>query len=191
MGKAQAERDQAAQLPSGDVVGILLQQHARIRELFGEVKSEHGDARKQRFDELRTLLAVHETAEEMIVRPVAEDTAGEQEAQARNKEEEQANKVLSRLEKMNTDSSEFDQLFAELEQSVSEHAEKEEREEFPAVRNGRTEDQLKTMGHRLETAEKAAPTHPHPAAAGSPAAQWAVGPFASMVDRVKDTISSK
>ena len=42
----------------------------------------------------------------------------------------------------------------------------------------------------VKAAEKTAPTHPHPSTAGSPAAQWAVGPFASLVDRARDAIKN-
>lgn len=190
MSDANTERRLAAQLPEGDVVGILLEQHARIRDLFAEVKSTEGDHKRQAFDELRALLAVHETAEEMIIRPVARETAGKQEADARNHEEEEANKVLAALEKMDVASTEFDTRLAEFERAVVDHAEHEENEEFPAVHEGRTEDQLKRMGTTLRAAEKIAPTHPHPAAAGSSAAQWTVGPFASLVDRTRDAINA-
>lgn len=188
MSEANAERRQAAQLPEGDVVGILLEQHARIRDLFADVKSSEGEHKQQAFDELRALLAVHETAEEMIVRPVAKDTAGPREADARNHEEQEANKVLAQLEKMDVTGTEFDARFAEFERAVIDHAEHEEREEFPAVHAGRSEEQLRRMGTLLRSAEKIAPTHPHPSAAGKPMAQWSVGPFASLIDRTRDAI---
>lgn len=190
MNEAEKERAEAAKLPEGDVVAILLEQHARIRDLFSEVKTTQGEHKQQVFDELRALLAVHETAEEMIVRPVAKETAGAEEAEARNHEEEEANKVLVQLEKMDVSSPEFDELLLRFERSVIDHAEHEELEEFPAVHEGRSQKQLKTMGSRLQAAEKIAPTHPHPSMAGSTAAQWAVGPFASLVDRTKDAIKS-
>ncbi|MFE2431696.1 hemerythrin domain-containing protein [Streptomyces sp. NPDC059373] len=190
MSSAKSEREQAAKLASGDVVGILLQQHARIRDLFGEVRTANGDRKKQVFDELKAVLAVHETAEEMIVRPAAKKAAGKAEADARNHEEKEANKVLAELETMDIGSAAFDALLAEFEQSVIDHAEHEEREEFPAVRREYDEVQLHSMGSRLLAAERIAPTHPHPTAAGSPAAQWTAGPFASLLDRAKDAIKS-
>lgn len=190
MSSATTEREEAARLPEGDVVRILLEQHARIRDLFAEVKGAQGEQKSQTFNELRALLAVHETAEEMILRPTAKKTAGEAEAEARNHEEEEATKVLAELEKMDLGSAEFDAKFAAFERSVIDHAEHEEQQEFPAVRQGCGEDHLKGMGSRLQRAEKMAPTHPHPTAAGSPAAQWMTGPFASLVDRVKDAITT-
>jgi hemerythrin superfamily protein len=189
MGEAQSDREKAAQRSEKDVVAILLEQHARIRELFAHVKTAQGDSKKQTFDELRALLAVHETAEEMILRPVAVDTAGKQEAEARNEEEKEATKVLARLEKMDVTSAEFAVQFAAFERAVLDHAEHEEKEEFPAVRSGRSEEQLRSLGKRLEWAEKMAPTHPHPTAAGSPTAQWTIGPFASLLDRARDALS--
>jgi hemerythrin superfamily protein len=187
---AQTERQEAARLPEGDVVRILLEQHARIRDLFAEVKNARGAQKKERFDELRALLAVHETAEEMILRPTAEKTAGEAEAEARNHEEEEANKTLVELEKMDIGSAEFDAKFAAFERSVIDHAEHEEQEEFTAVREGCAGDELRGMGSRLQAVERMAPTHPHPVAAGSPAAQWLTGPFTAMIDRVKDAIGT-
>jgi hemerythrin superfamily protein len=186
---ATQEREEAAKLPQDDVIGILLTQHARIRDLFDEVESARGDTKKEKFDELRALLAVHETAEEMILRPVTKKEAGEQQAEARNHEEQEANKVLSELEKMDLSSNEFDVKFGELKRAVAEHADHEEQEEFPAVHRGCSQEQLATMGKRLLAAEKTAPTHPHPTAAGSPAAQWAAGPFASLVDRARDALN--
>ncbi|WP_131767115.1 hemerythrin domain-containing protein [Candidatus Protofrankia californiensis] len=188
MSKADEERAQAARLPQDDVVGILLEQHARIRDLFADVKTAEGEHKQQAFDELRALLAVHETGEEMVLRPVTRDVAGAEVSEARNHEEEAANRVLAELEKMDVGSAEFDTRLAQFEMAVLEHAEHEEQEEFPTLHPARAEEQLQRMGRRLRTAEKIAPTHPHPAIAGSTTAQWAVGPFASLVDRVKDAV---
>jgi hemerythrin superfamily protein len=186
---AAKERSEAAQLPDDDIIGILLSQHARIRDLFDDLSTAQGDAKKEKFEELRALLAVHETAEEMILRPVAKQEVGEQEVQARNNEEAEANKVLAALEKMDINGAQFDTKLGELQQSVSVHAENEENEEFPAIRQNCSTEQRQKMGKRLLAAEKTAPTHPHPTAAGSPAAQWTAGPFASLLDRAKDALS--
>lgn len=190
MGDAAEDRAKAAQLPEGDVIRILLEQHARIKDLFRDLKSATGEHRQQAFDELRALLAVHETAEEMVLRPVSADVAGTSVTDARNDEEAEANKVLAELEDMDVTSAGFATKLAAFEQSVSEHAEKEEKEEFPPVLASCDEDKRASMGRKLMAAEKMAPTHPHPSTAGSPAAQWAVGPFASIVDRTRDVISN-
>ncbi len=177
---------EAARLPEGNIIRILLEQHARIRELFVAVKASTGEQKQERFDELRELLAVHEVGEEMILRPVSKNTAGHEITDARNHEEDEAAHVLAELEKMDVNSPEFETKLSHFEQAVSDHAEHEEHQEFPTVLAQRTEEELKRMGDRLLMAEKTAPTHPHPTAAGSPAMVTAAGPFAAMLDRARD-----
>ena len=189
MSDATKDRLKAQELPEGDVIRLLLEQHAQVRELFDEVTSASGDARKEKFDELRALLAVHETAEEMVLRPVTKDVAGEQVADARNHEESEANEVLKQLENMDVTSPEFEEEFAQFHKAVDSHADSEETEEFPQIIASCDEDQRSKMGSYLKAAEATAPTHPHPSAAGSTAAQYAAGPFASLVDRTRDAIS--
>ncbi len=188
MSAAGEERARAANLAEGDVIRILLEQHARIRELFADVSSAEGEHKSHAFDELRALLAVHETAEEMVLRPVSKKAAGESVVDARNQEESEANEVLKELEKLDVDSAEFDEKLAAFEKAVSDHADAEESEEFPHVLSSCDEEDRASMGKRLRAAEGIAPTHPHPSTAGSTAGQWAVGPFASLVDRTRDAI---
>jgi hemerythrin superfamily protein len=190
MGDAAEDRRKAEQLPEGDVIRVLLEQHARIRDLFKDVKNATGQHKQDAFDELRALLAVHETAEEMVLRPVSKDVAGEAVVDARNHEEEEATKVLKELERMDITSTEFDSTLASLERSVTEHAENEEKQEFPEVLAKCDADKRRSMGTALKGAESIAPTHPHPSTAGQSAAtQMAVGPFISLVDRARDALS--
>lgn len=128
---------QAVDQPQGDVIAILLEQHQRIRELFTDVKGA-GEHKQQAFDELRALLAAHETAEEMVLRPVSSKDTGAAIAEARNQEENQATRLLTELEKMDVSSAEFDRAFAEFELAVLDHAGHEEREEFPRCAPKRT-----------------------------------------------------
>src|SRR6195952_4720825 len=55
-----------------DVVNFLTDQHNLIKDMFDDVLSASSDeARERAFVDLRQLLAVHETAEEMVVHPRA------------------------------------------------------------------------------------------------------------------------
>ena len=189
MTEAQHDREQAAQLPEGDVVAVLLEQHARIRELFAEVKAAPDHARAEVFDRLRALLAVHETSEELVLRPAADDDAWKQVAHARNAEEKEANEVLARLEDLDPATESFMSQLEAFEKAVDQHAEAEETQEFPQVLAACDQEQRQKMGERLLSVQKMAPTHPHPSAAGSPVAQALTGPFAAMADRVKDALS--
>jgi hemerythrin HHE cation binding domain-containing protein len=176
--------------PQGDLIAILLEQHERIRELFTRVKKATAEDKQRAFDELRALLAVHETAEEMVLRPISSKDAGAEVADARNEEEREATRTLTVLEMMDVSGTEFDRMFAEFERAVLDHASHEEKDEFPLVRAREDQGTLLAMGRTLRAVERVAPTHPHPSTAGSPMAQWAVGPFASMVDRTLDAFKN-
>ena len=179
----------ASELPEGDVVRILLQQHAGIRQLCSTVGNSEGPAKRQAFDDLRVLLAVHETAEELVVHPFVSAHGGETLTKALNADEKEASEMLARLEEVGVESPEFDESFPIFQIVVEQHAEEEERVEFPLLLNTLDEADRHTMGKRLTAAETVAPTHPHPGAAGSVAKQLATMPFHSIVDRVKDALS--
>ncbi|QDP95455.1 hemerythrin domain-containing protein [Microlunatus elymi] len=188
MGSAVEDRRKAAQLPEGDVIRILLNQHAQVHDLFDEIEGSTGQQRKEAFEELRAMLALHETAEEIVLRPVTATIAPAGVADARNTEEQEANEVLKKLEELDPDSDEFAAELADFKSAVDAHAESEESEEFPAVLENCDLDQRQRMGRRMEAVEKIAPTRPHPSVAGSTAKQWTAGPFAALIDRAKDAI---
>jgi hemerythrin superfamily protein len=189
MGDAAEDRAKAAELPKGDVIGVLLVQHAQIKDLFAEVKRSNGPDKKEAFDALRALLAVHETAEEMVLRPVSAEAAGQEVVDARNREEADANAVLADLEEMDLDDPEFDIRLEAFRKSVDEHAEAEETDEFSQIVARCDEEERRSLGTKIKAAEAMAPTHPHPKVDPGSTEQKLVGPFASMVDRVKDALS--
>lgn len=189
MGDAAEDRAKAAELPEGDVIGVLLEQHAQIKDLFAEVNRSNGPDKKEAFDALRALLAVHETAEEMVLRPVSADAAGQDVVDARNREEAEANEVLSMLEDLDLDGADFTTRFEAFQKSVDEHAEAEENEEFPRILERCDEDERRNLGRKVKAAEALAPTHPHPDVEPGSTQQKLVGPFAAMVDRAKDALA--
>jgi hypothetical protein len=193
MGDAAKDRAKAAELPEGDVIRVLLEQHARIRDLFADVKSADGEHKQQAFDELRALLAVHETAEEMMVHPrvrrkVESGTVDVQAVvDARLAEEHDSKVALSELEKLDIDTADFSKGLIHLQAAVLEHAEKEETEEFPLLAEHLEASELERMAVAVQVAERIAPTHPHPGVE-SAAMNFAVGPFASLLDRARDAL---
>jgi hemerythrin superfamily protein len=175
---------------ASDVIEFLLDQHQQVKGLLTDVLEAHGQDRQRYFDEVREMLARHETAEEMIVRPLTRKApGGEQVAQGRMDEENEAKEVLAALEKLDVDSTEFTQKFAEFRQAVLDHAQAEETQEFPLLRQNTDEDALVKARDHVKRAEAMAPTHPHPSAKTT-AANYVAGPFAAMLDRAKDAFSS-
>jgi hemerythrin superfamily protein len=172
-----------------DVVELLLRQHEEIRRLFVEVTDAAPADRAEAFERLRRFLAVHETAEELIVHPDARRVAenGDAVVDARLAEENAAKRTLQELERMDTGDPAFPGKLAELRSAVLEHAEAEEREEFPYIKAAHSGARLKAMGMAVKAAEALAPTHPH-AGVESATANLLVGPYAAMLDRAGDVI---
>ncbi len=175
-----------------DVVQFLESQHEEVKSLFEAVVGSKGKSRERRFFELRRLLAIHETAEEEIVHPAASRgiPGGQAIVSARLAEEKEAKETLAKLELMNVDSTEFETLFRTLHEKVLAHAEAEESEEFAQLSGELERERLERMRKAVELAESIAPTRPHPGIE-SATANLLIGPFASMVDRARDALTSK
>lgn len=180
-----------------DVVAFLKDQHNLIKDLFEEVLHASQDkARERAFVDLRQLLAVHETAEEMVVHPRARGEIGDgkqgsadQIVDARLEEEHEAKKKLSALEDMDIGSKEFLEELKVFRDMVVAHAEAEETEEFDKLQRELSDADLGRMAAAVRAAQAIAPTRPHPGVE-SAKLNFAVGPFASMLDRARDAISA-
>jgi hemerythrin superfamily protein len=173
-----------------DVVKFLKDQHNLIKDMFEEVLSASDPkAREKAFTDLRQLLAVHETAEEMVVHPRVrhEVATGDQIVDARLQEEHAAKQKLSTLESMDVASKEFIDELTKFRDAVIEHAEHEENEEFNKLQRELGSADRQRMAKAVLAAEAIAPTRPHPGIE-SAKANFAVGPFASMLDRARDVL---
>jgi hemerythrin superfamily protein len=181
--------DMIVQSPD-EVVAFLKAQHNLIEDMFDEVlHASDPKAREKPFVELRQLLAVHETAEEMVVHPRTRREGNGTDAivDARLKEEHEAKELLSQIEKLDTTSKQFVDELTKLRDAVLDHARHEEDEEFPVLKREVDANDLKRMGSAVRAAEAIAPTRPHPGVE-SAKLNFAVGPFASMLDRARDLI---
>ena len=173
-----------------DVVKFLKDQHNLIKDMFEEVLSaSSAEAREKSFTSLRQLLAVHETAEEMVVHPRArhEIADGETVIDSLLHEEHVAKEHLSKLEGLDIGSKEFITELTSFRDAVVEHAEHEETEEFTKLTSELSAEDRKRMVGAVQAAEAIAPTRPH-AGVESAKLNFAVGPFASMLDRARDLL---
>ena len=104
---------------------------------------------------------------------------------ARLQEEHEAKEQLSKLEEMDISSKEFIDELTKFRDAVVDHAEHEENEEFNKLQRQLDSDDLGRMAKAVQAAEAIAPTRPH-AGVESAKLNFAVGPFASMLDRARD-----
>ena len=177
-----------SQATTEDAVDLLLKQHGQIRTLFADVETSSGDQRQEHFQALLRLLAVHETAEELVIRPLSREAAGDEIVDERLREETEAKKVLADLDGEDVTSSTFDAKLAKLKAMVLAHAEEEQTKEFPRLREHYQDDTLVGAAQLIKLAEATGPTHPHPTAGSGVVGNLVLGPFAAVVDRVRDAL---
>jgi hemerythrin superfamily protein len=173
-----------------DVVDLLLEQHDQIESLFSQVAAAEGRQKRELFEDLVRLLAVHESAEEEVVHPAARRNidGGDQIVESRLHEEHEAKQALSDLYDLGVDHPEFDTRLATLAQAVITHATHEENDEFVYLRQNVPADKLQRMAGALKAAEATAPTRPHPRAGESATANLLAGPPIAVFDRIRDAV---
>ena len=140
---------QAEKYADGDLLAILYRQHADITEALNRVSESKGEERSANFSAVTAFMKQHETAEQQVVRPIIEETARAEEAEARNAEEQQADQAITALSALDMDSFEFDTQFDQLKAAVAAHAEAEENNEFPVIEISRSVEQRLALGRQF------------------------------------------
>ncbi|WP_241661392.1 hemerythrin domain-containing protein [Thermomonospora catenispora] len=178
-----------ATMVKNDVVDLLVAQHSQIRDLFAETMDSAGDRRKDAFRRLVRLLAVHETAEEEIVHPLARRSlpGGEGIVDDRLAEEREAKELLAELDGMDVEDPRFLPKLDRLRIAVLTHARAEERYEFYRLADEFDDSQRAALARAVKAAEATAPTRPHPGTE-SATANLLTGPVNAMVDRIRDIL---
>jgi hypothetical protein len=130
---------------------VILEQHARIEELFQVVETSKGKERKDAFEELAQLLEMHEAAEREIVHPLAAHSIDEGAAviEERLEEEDAASEMLADLVEAGPGSAGFDEDFQALRLAVLEHATREERYEFKQLAAGLSAEELVDLANQF------------------------------------------
>ncbi|WP_030411199.1 hemerythrin domain-containing protein [Streptomyces sp. NRRL S-1448] len=179
----------------GNIIDELTTDHREVEDLFRRIEampSGHED-RKKLIDQVTIELVRHSVAEEQYLYPaVREHVAnGGPMADKELKDHAEVEKILKKLEGCAADDPQLDQLFMLLKDSVTSHVRDEEANLFPQLRAVCSADALDTLGDKIRTAKKMAPTRPHPSAPDTPPANKLPAPGAGLVDRARDFISGR
>jgi hemerythrin superfamily protein len=171
-----------------DVIDVLVDQHNETKRLFGQLKSAKGERKEELFEDLVRLLAVHETAEEEIVHPIARRKIdhGAKVVDSRLHEEDEAKHALAELYDIGVDGPEFDRKLSAFADLVIRHSDQEEESEFKYLRKNVPAEQLRGMAVAVKAAEAIAPTRPHPGVGQSAIANILAGPPMAVFDRIQD-----
>jgi hemerythrin superfamily protein len=177
--------------PTTRATDLLRRQHQQVKETFAALEQTSGEQRAELFDCLRQTLAVHETAEEIVIHPAGRLLGADvaKVVDARIQEEQQAKRDLADLEKLGPDGDHFGVKLLTFRRAVEAHAAAEEELLFPLLEAQMNPDELRRMSDEIEIAEAMAPTHAHPHGPSSGIGNQLVGPFVAMVDKVRDKLA--
>jgi len=165
-----------------NAIDVLGEQHRQLIELCDRLVAEPG--RKLR-DVVVATLSRHLSAEEQYLYPaIRKVVPGGDDLAARELAEDKALLVLlQRVQK--------DQDFEELAVAVRRHVAADSEELLPVLTQLVPIEDLIRVGNRIEVAEEAAPTRPHPATPSSPPWNKVVDPVVAVVDKVRDVVTNR
>lgn len=171
-----------------DIVDLLLEEHQDFRRLFTELETTEPEFRDDLFHYVVARLASHEAAEESVVHPTLRDTVpgGQPIAEEVLEEEASAERLLADMADMDATSDEFAAKLRTLRDEVLSHAEHEERDVFPRIREHVEPQRRAEMAEAFTKLKESGPTRPHPNTPQKPEVRAAVGPIAGAFDRARD-----
>jgi len=142
-----------------DATKLLTEDHNAVRGLFEQFRAAHESGDSQRMKatqrEIFSELETHTRIEEDIFYPTVREVGDEdlQEVVAEGIQEHHVVKVLMREIEDLSDEEIFAAKMMVLIENVEHHAEEEENEMFPSVRQHMSDDELDELGRRLDDAK--------------------------------------
>jgi hypothetical protein len=186
-----------------DAITVLTRQHNQVRVLLKQLQAlpshttggspGHLSMRKSIVDMITMRLSRHEVIEEEHFWPAVRGTLpdGDERADHAIQQEREGRDTLTALGKLDPDSDEFDSLVEQLVLQVRKHVSYEEAV-FVAMREAMSGEDLGSLGRTLLSAEKKAPTRPHPHAPSGPApAVQAAAAGAAALGKTRDAAGNR
>ena len=174
-----------------NVIELLQHDHDEVDEKFRRFHlSEKDDTKHELAQEIVHDLSVHAAIEEQFFYPLVRMKIDGPTADHAIEEHAEVKELLTEVEKHDAGSAEHQEAMEKIIESVRHHVEEEENDVFPVIRSTTDAGTLDRMGDVMAAAKKAVPTHPHPLVPGTATAQLVAGPWATMVDKVRDLLSA-
>ena len=181
-----------------DVIEILTQDHREVEEMFHELEELRGRTsdedrarRKTLVDKATIELVRHAVAEETQIYPAVKEKVSDAEAERAKREHAEAEKTMKELERLDPEDPAFDEQLGTLMREIRTHVAEEEGVMFTHMRQVFSQEELEKLGGRVDAVKKVAPTRPHPMTPNDATVRLAVGPAASLFDRLRDAVSGR
>lgn len=138
-----------------DAFDLLKNDHKKVSQLFEQIESASGQAKKKLFSQVKSELDLHAHIEESFLYPALENTKEAREITLEAYEEHKVVKdLLAELASGGTPDDEWDAKFKVLKENVEHHVEEEEGELFDKAEDALSDEEIERIGAEME-AEKA------------------------------------
>ncbi|MFI5891350.1 hemerythrin domain-containing protein [Actinoplanes sp. NPDC051513] len=162
-----------------NAIDVLTEQHDDLVGLCARLAADPAD--KRAAEVLIAELSRHLSAEEQYLYPAIKAAVpGGEDLVARELAEDHA--LLIEMQRGN---------ISDISEKVWRHVAADAEELFPVLAEMVPVDDLIRVGNRIETAEEAAPTRPHPGTPSSPPWNKIVDPAVAVVDKIRDAVTRR
>lgn len=171
-----------------NVVDVITGQHRELLALCDRLTGSSGAERSRIAQVVVATLSRHLSAEEQYLYPAVRKVVpdGDLLADRELAEDHQLLVTLKRLDGARPEDPAFGELAAGVTEAVRRHVDADAEELLPLLTQMVPVEDLIRVGNRVETAEEAAPTRPHPATPSRPPWNKIVDPAVAVVDKVRD-----
>ncbi|MFC4586036.1 hemerythrin domain-containing protein [Sphaerisporangium corydalis] len=181
----------------GDVITVLTTDHREVEKMFAELEALRGTGQRERRRDLTERMIIelvrHSVAEEAYLHPAARKFVpdGDKLADEEVAGHAEAERLMKELERTDTADPAFDHLLDRVIAAGREHARDVESRLFPKLVQYADVEELHSLGLKIQSIKKIAPTRPHPSAPDNPLASKLLAPGTGLVDRIRDLVSGR
>jgi hemerythrin-like domain-containing protein len=175
-----------------NVVDLIEEQHRTLLALCDRLTGD-GEDRRKVAEVVVATLSRHLSAEEQYLYPAVRRVVpdGDRLTDRELAEDHDLLVTLRRLDGVRPEHPSFDALAADVTAAVRRHVEADAAELLPLLRQMVPVEDLIRVGNRIELAEEAAPTRPHPSTPSRPPWNKVVDPVVAVVDKARDALSRR
>ena len=176
-----------------NVIDVLNEQHRELLALCERLTTAGTDSRGRVAQVVVATLSRHLSAEEQYLYPAVRKVVpdGDLLADRELAEDHGLLVTLKRLDGVKPDDPAFAGLAGDVAAAVRRHVDADAEELLPLLAQMVPVEDLIRVGNRVETAEEAAPTRPHPATPSRPPWNKIVDPAVAVLDKVRDVAARR
>lgn len=178
--------------PGRSIISVLTNEHLHLEALSLEL-AHKPDPKRELANVVTAAVTKHLSAEEQYLYPAVRALLpdGDQLADEEIDRDTALLRQLALLESAEPQDSSFRSLAEAVDATLLDHGETCARKIFPQLSTLASEEDLIRLGNRIEVAEEAAPTRPHPGSPSRPPWNKVADPAMGAVDRLRDAIEQR